>query len=59
MTANIVNHLAHRGVIVLPGSAFSDEQNYIRISFAGNIDEVKKSLKLVSESIQILLKKTV
>lgn len=50
----IVNHLSHRGVIVLPGSAFSDQDNYIRLSFAGDIGNLKIGLQRIGESIRQL-----
>jgi len=49
-----VNHLAHRGVIVLPGSAFSRHEDYIRIAFALPDDRLKKGLELVAESVEIM-----
>lgn len=51
-----VNHLAHRGVIILPGSAFSHYQDYIRIAFGAEDEKLEKGLKLVCESIDILNK---
>ncbi len=51
----VVNQLSHRGVIVLPGSAFSTASDYIRVSFAGNIDSLKTGLERVNESVKILL----
>lgn len=49
-----VNHLAHRGVILLPGSAFSHRQNYIRISYAIETDNLLTGLNRVCESVDIL-----
>ena len=54
---SVVNHLAHRGVVVLPGSAFSAYKNYIRISFAGNAKQLQLGLERINESIRILTKK--
>jgi aspartate/methionine/tyrosine aminotransferase len=51
----VVNQLSHSGVIVLPGSAFSDNNGYIRISFAGDIDSLKTGLERVNKSIETLL----
>ena len=53
---SFVNHLGHRGVIVLPGSAFSNHQNYIRISYAGETKNLQKGLKLLCESVDIMTK---
>lgn len=49
-----VNSLAHRGVIVLPGSAFSQHQDYIRVSFAAETRNLEKGLELLCESVRIL-----
>jgi len=49
-----VNQLSHRGVIVLPGSAFSNHQNYIRISYAGESARLEKGLELLCESVNIM-----
>jgi len=54
----VVNHLSHRGVIVLPGSAFSDRKDYIRVSFAGDLRKLKTGLNRLSESVKILLKQS-
>jgi aspartate/methionine/tyrosine aminotransferase len=50
----VVNQLSHRGVIVLPGSAFSDHSDYIRVSFAGNLSRLKTGLARLNESIDQL-----
>lgn len=50
----VVNHLSHRGVIVLPGSAFCDKKSYIRLSFAGDINKLKAGLEIINQSIEIL-----
>jgi aspartate/methionine/tyrosine aminotransferase len=49
-----VNQLSHRGVIVLPGSAFSSHQNYIRVSYAGESERLEKGLNLLCESVGIM-----
>jgi aspartate/methionine/tyrosine aminotransferase len=54
----VVNHLSHRGVIVLPGSAFSDRQDYIRVSFAGDLRKLKTGLNRLNESVKILLEQS-
>lgn len=51
---SVVNHLAHRGVIVLPGSAFSAHDDYVRISFAAAGASLSKGLRLLCESVSIL-----
>jgi aspartate/methionine/tyrosine aminotransferase len=51
----LVNQLSHRGVIVLPGSAFSDRKDYIRVSYAGDLRKLKTGLNRLNESIGILL----
>jgi aspartate/methionine/tyrosine aminotransferase len=51
----VVNQLYHSGVIVLPGSAFCGKNNYIRISFAGNINDLQSGLERVQQSIHTLL----
>jgi len=51
----LVNQLSHRGVIVLPGSAFSGRSDYIRISFAGDLRKLKTGLNRLNESVGILL----
>lgn len=50
-----VNHMAHRGVVVLPGSAFSQHKDYIRISFAAETKNLNKGLELICESINHIL----
>jgi aspartate/methionine/tyrosine aminotransferase len=50
----VVNQLSHRGVIVLPGSAFSGRSDYIRVSFAANLSRLKTGLSRVNESIEQL-----
>jgi len=52
----VVNQLSHSGVIVLPGSAFCDRKDYIRISFSGDIETLKTGLERVKQSIQTLLR---
>jgi aspartate/methionine/tyrosine aminotransferase len=52
----VVNQLSHRGVIVLPGSAFCDRKDYIRVSFAGNLRKLETGLQRLTESIKILEK---
>lgn len=53
-----VNHLAHRGVIILPGSAFSKNDNYIRVAFGSETNNLLKGLQLICESVDILLGQT-
>ncbi|MEX1058994.1 MAG: aminotransferase class I/II-fold pyridoxal phosphate-dependent enzyme [Candidatus Saccharimonadales bacterium] len=53
---SFVNHISHRGVIVLPGSAFSRHTNYIRISFASEKENLLEGLKRVCESLEIMRK---
>lgn len=49
-----VNHLSHRGVLTLPGGAFSKHADYIRVSYGGETKNLKKGLELVRESVEIL-----
>lgn len=49
-----VNLMTHRGVIILPGSAFSQHNNYIRVSFATEAKNLERGLELICESIDIL-----
>lgn len=51
---DLVNTLAEHGVIVLPGSAFSHHQNYIRISYGGNTNELRTGLGLLGELVKNL-----
>ncbi len=51
---SLVNHLSHRGVIVLPGSAFSNHKDYVRISFAAEKENLLEGLKRVCESAEIM-----
>ncbi|HET9721488.1 MAG TPA: aminotransferase class I/II-fold pyridoxal phosphate-dependent enzyme [Candidatus Saccharimonadales bacterium] len=52
-----VNHLAHRGVIVLPGRAFGTYRNYIRVSYAGEDKNLQQGLERVCETIKIMTDK--
>ena len=52
----VANQLSHRGVIVLPGSAFSDRSDYIRVSFAGKLSRLKLGLTRLNESVDLLSK---
>ena len=52
----VVNQLSHSGVIVLPGSAFCGRTDYIRISFAGDMDALRTGLERLKESIAALLR---
>jgi aspartate aminotransferase/aminotransferase len=49
-----VNQLSHRGVIVLPGSAFSQHNDYIRIAFAAETKNLTEGLKRVCQSAAIM-----
>jgi aspartate/methionine/tyrosine aminotransferase len=49
-----VNQLSHRGVLVLPGSAFSRHNDYIRIAFAAETKNLTEGLKRVCESTAIM-----
>jgi aspartate aminotransferase/aminotransferase len=49
-----VNQLSHRGVIVLPGSAFSQHEDYIRIAFAAETKNLTEGLKRVCESAAVM-----
>ena len=49
-----VNHLAHKGVIVLPGSAFSHHENYIRLAFGAETKNLEAGLTRLCESVAIL-----
>jgi aspartate/methionine/tyrosine aminotransferase len=48
--------VAHSGVIVLPGSAFSAHNDYIRVSFAAESAHLAKGLRLLCESVKTLQK---
>jgi len=50
----VVNQLSHKGVIVLPGSAFSSKTNYIRVSFAGDMKRLETGLVRLVESVRTL-----
>ncbi|HEX5448375.1 MAG TPA: aminotransferase class I/II-fold pyridoxal phosphate-dependent enzyme, partial [Candidatus Saccharimonadales bacterium] len=49
-----INHLSHRGVLALPGSAFSKHHDYIRVSYGGETKNLKKGLERVRETVQIM-----
>jgi aspartate aminotransferase/aminotransferase len=50
----VVRQVAHSGVIVLPGSAFSAHNNYIRVSFAAESAHLAKGLRLLCQAIDTL-----
>lgn len=50
----LVNQLSHKGVIVLPGSAFSSHSDYIRVSFAGGKAKLRTGLSRLNESVKTL-----
>lgn len=45
-----VNQVSHQGVIILPGSAFSQHTNYARISFAAETVNLKEGLQRISKA---------
>jgi aspartate aminotransferase/aminotransferase len=47
-----VNQVSHKGVIILPGSAFSQHKNYVRVSFASEEKNLKEGLARISKTIQ-------
>lgn len=51
---NFVNRLTHRGLIILPGGAFSEHDDYVRVSFAAETDNLDKGLELLCESVKAL-----
>jgi aspartate/methionine/tyrosine aminotransferase len=50
---SVVNQLAHSGVIILPGSAFSAHNDYVRISFAA-AKNLRRGLRLLCQTVKIL-----
>lgn len=54
---DLVNNLAHRGVIALPGSAFSHHNNYIRIAYGLDNRKLVEGLKRLCESTKALTDK--
>jgi aspartate/methionine/tyrosine aminotransferase len=53
----LVNQVAHKAVVILPGSAFSQHANYVRISFAGEIADLQTGLERLTEAIENIHKK--
>lgn len=51
-----VKTATHKGVITLPGSAFSKHKDYIRISFAAETHNLEKGLHLVSQTAAEMFK---
>lgn len=51
-----VNHLAHKGVIVLPGSAFSHYNNYVRIAYGAETKQLETAVKRICGSAETLAK---
>lgn len=54
LDVDVVKMLAHSGVIILPGSAFSAHNDYVRISFAAETNNLRKGLRLLCSTVQTL-----
>ncbi|MEO8785048.1 MAG: aminotransferase class I/II-fold pyridoxal phosphate-dependent enzyme [Candidatus Saccharimonadales bacterium] len=50
----VVRQVSHSGVIVLPGSAFSAHNDYIRVSFAAETANLAKGLRILCQAIDTL-----
>lgn len=53
---SFVRTASHKGVIVLPGSAFSSHNNYIRVSFAAETKNLERGLELVNDTLSDIVK---
>ncbi len=51
---SFVNHVAHKGVIVLPGSAFSHYDNYIRIAYGAETKRLAAGIRRICGSVETL-----
>lgn len=51
-----VRTATHKGVITLPGSAFSKHSDYIRISFAAETSNLEKGLRIVNQTADEMFK---
>ncbi len=54
LDVKFVNQVAHQGVIILPGSAFSQHNSYVRIAFGAESDNLKIGLKRLCRSIKVM-----
>jgi aspartate aminotransferase/aminotransferase len=44
-----INRAAENNLLLLPGRAFSQEENYVRLSYGGRIEDIEKGLAIIKK----------